>query len=179
MHTTEVNRSKFIAHLVPYEAFGGLQTQLKGEHPKASHVVYAVRYLNDQGQIVENSSDDGEPKGAAGLPALNVLRGEELINVAVVIVRYFGGTKLGIGGMVRAYTLATKEAIAHASILPYVPQVEHRFTTPYSHVNQTLYRLGQLGITTYERTFAVHDVHWIIAGDTEAIERFRHEQSGD
>jgi uncharacterized YigZ family protein len=178
-HTVEVKRSKFIAHLVPYALFDGLQARLKREHPKASHVVYAVRYLNDQSQIVENSSDDGEPKGAAGLPALNVLRGEDLVDVAVMIVRYFGGTKLGIGGMVRAYTLATKEVIAHAPIVPYVPQVEHRFTTTYSHVNQTLYRLQKLGITTCERTFATHEVEWVIAGNVEAIEQFRHEQSGD
>jgi putative IMPACT (imprinted ancient) family translation regulator len=77
--------------------------------------------------------------------------------------------------MVRAYTLATKEAIAHASILPHVPQVEHRFTASYSHINKTLHRLQKLGIATYERTFATHEVEWVIAGDVEAIEQFKND----
>jgi len=78
---------------------------LKIEHPKARHIVYAYRELNEFNQIIENSSDDGEPKGSSGVPVLNVLRGEEFINVAILVVRYFGGIKLGIGGLVRAYTV--------------------------------------------------------------------------
>lgn len=88
-HTTEVKRSKFITQIIPISEFLGLQEKLKKEHPKANHVVYALRYLNEFDQIVENSSDDGEPKGCAGVPVLNVLRGGELINCAVLIVRYF------------------------------------------------------------------------------------------
>jgi len=73
VETTEITRSKFIAHLVPIAEYEGLQAKLKSEHPKANHVVYALRYLNEYDQVVENSSDDGEPKGCAGVPALNVL----------------------------------------------------------------------------------------------------------
>ncbi|HSR74465.1 MAG TPA: YigZ family protein, partial [Sulfurovum sp.] len=83
---------------MPIADFEGLQSKLKVEHPKANHVVYALRYLNEFDQVVENFSDDGEPKGCAGTPALNVLRGEGLVNCAVLIVRYFGGIKLGTGG---------------------------------------------------------------------------------
>ncbi len=115
--TYEVKRSKFITHLVPIEAFDGLQEKLKEENPKANHVVYALRYLNEFGQIVENSSDDGEPKGVAGVPSLNVLRGEEMVNVAILTVRYFGGIKLGVGGMARAYASAVKEVISQANIV--------------------------------------------------------------
>jgi len=67
--TTEVNRSKFMTYLVPMSEYKGLQEKLKKEHPKANHVIYALRYLNGFDQIVENSSDDGEPKGCAGTPA--------------------------------------------------------------------------------------------------------------
>jgi putative IMPACT (imprinted ancient) family translation regulator len=109
--TTEVNRSKFIAHFIPIAEFSGLQKKLKAEHPKANHVVYALRSLNEYDQIVENSSDDGEPKGCAGVPALNVLRGEGLVNCAVLIVRYFGGIKLGTGGMASAYASAVKVVV--------------------------------------------------------------------
>ncbi len=81
--------------------------------------MYAIRYLNEYNQIVENSSDDGEPKGCAGVPALNILRGKDLINCAVLIVRYFGGIKLGTGGMARAYALSVKEVIEISDIIEY------------------------------------------------------------
>jgi uncharacterized YigZ family protein len=167
--TTEVNRSKFITHLVPLAEYKGLQEKLKKEHPKANHVVYALRYLNDFDQIVENSSDDGEPKGCAGVPALNVMRGQELINCAVLIVRYFGGIKLGTGGMARAYALSVKDVLAEATLVSYVKEVSHSFYTSYSDVDKTLYKLKKLGITQYERDFGVEGVDWKIVGSEEKI----------
>jgi len=171
--TTEVNRSKFIAHLVPMSEYKGLQEKLKKEHPKANHVVYALRYLNEFGQIVENSSDDGEPKGCAGVPALNVLRGEELINCAVLIVRYFGGIKLGTGGMARAYALAVKNVLKEAKLVPYEKEIIYMFSTNYNEVDKTLYRLKQLDLTKYERDFCVDKVVWKLTGSEEKIEVFK------
>ncbi|WP_415407702.1 IMPACT family protein [Sulfurovum sp. CS9] len=168
--TTEVNRSKFITYLVPMSQYEGLQNRLKAEHPKANHVVYALRYLNEFDQVVENSSDDGEPKGCAGVPALNVLRGEELINCAVLIVRYFGGIKLGTGGMARAYALAVKNAVKETTLVPYEKEIEYSFETSYSDVDKTLYRLKQLGLVRYERDFGVNSVEWKIKGSEEKIE---------
>jgi len=170
---TEVNRSKFITHLVPISEYKGLQTKLKAEHPKANHVVYALRYLNEYEQIVENSSDDGEPKGCAGTPALNVLRGEALINCAVLIVRYFGGIKLGTGGMARAYALAVKDVLKEAVLISYEKQIEYVFKTSYSDVDKTLYRLKQLGIVQYERDFGIEGVKWNILGSEEKINIFK------
>lgn len=170
--TTEVNRSKFITHLVPIEFYDGLQQQLKQEHPKANHVVYALRYFNEYEQIVENSSDDGEPKGCAGTPTLNVMRGEQLINCAVLIVRYFGGIKLGTGGMARAYTLAVKDVLKEAVVVPYEKQIIYEFSTQYNQVDMTLYKLKQLGITQYERDFGVDKVMWKVIGSEESIEKF-------
>lgn len=101
-HTLEIKKSRFVAHLVPFEAHAGfleLQQRLKTEHPKASHVCYA--YLGPGG--VERSSDDGEPGGTAGAPILTALkRDPELKNAGCLVVRYFGGTKLGAGGLIRA-----------------------------------------------------------------------------
>ena len=171
--TTEVNRSKFITHLVPMSEYKGLQNRLKVEHPKANHVVYALRYLNEFDQVVENSSDDGEPKGCAGVPALNVLRGEELINCAVLIVRYFGGIKLGTGGMARAYALAVKNVVKETMLVPYEKEIEYSFETSYSNVDKTLYRLKQLEITQYERDFGVNNVEWKIRGSEEKIDKFK------
>lgn len=172
-YTSEVNRSKFISHLVPISECEGLQAKLKAQHPKANHVVYALRYLNEFDQIVENFSDDGEPKGCAGTPVLNVLRGVELINGAVLIVRYFGGIKLGTGGMARAYALAAKEVLSVSSLVPYEKEISYVFETSYSDVDKTLYQLKQLEFSKYERDFGRDSVEWTIIGSEEKIEKFK------
>jgi uncharacterized YigZ family protein len=174
-YTTEVNRSKFIAYLVPHSEYNGLQEKLKIANPKANHVVYALRYLNAFNQVVENSSDDGEPKGCAGTPALNVMRGEDLINCAVLIVRYFGGIKLGTGGMARAYALAVKNVLAETALVCYEKEVSYAFFTTYSHVNKTLYTLNKLGITQYERDFGIERVAWKIISSEEKVESLKRE----
>ena len=110
----EVKKSKFIATLAPFKDFESLNKALRDEHPKAAHVVWAYRYLNEFGQIVENSSDDGEPKGSSAPALLAALRGAELVDTCALVVRYFGGIKLGIGGLVRAYGTSINEAIKSA-----------------------------------------------------------------
>ena len=175
IHTYEIKKSKFIAHLVPIHEFKGLQEKLREEHPKSRHVVYALRYLNEFDQIVENSSDDGEPKGSSATPALNVLRGEEMINVAVLIVRYFGGIKLGIGGLVRAYGNAVKEVIAHSNVVLYEKMLEYRFDTSYSDIQRVEYLLNKLEITQIERDFLNEGVAWNIKSTQERLDCFREE----
>lgn len=170
---TEINRSKFITYFVPIAEYDGLQEKLKQENPKANHVVYALRYLNEFDQVVENASDDGEPKGCAGVPALNVLRGEELINCAVLIVRYFGGIKLGTGGMARAYAQAVKDVLEVSQMQEYKKHVSYIFETSYSEIDITLYRLKQLNLTNYEREFGVDKVVWKLQGSEEKIEHFK------
>ena len=110
----EVKKSKFIATLAPFKDFESLNKALRDEHPKAAHVVWAYRYLNEFGQIVENSSDDGEPKGSSAPALLAALRGAELVDTCALVVRYFGGIKLGIGGLMRAYGTSANEAIKSA-----------------------------------------------------------------
>jgi uncharacterized YigZ family protein len=171
--TYEVKKSKFISHIVPISQFDGLQDQLRAEHPKSRHVVYALRYMNEFDQIVENSSDDEEPKGAAGTPTLNVLRGEELINVAVLTVRYFGGTKLGVGGMVRAYSSAAKEAVANASMSVYEKEFVYAFESSYSDVQKREYLLNKLQIVQVEKEFLIDSVAWKIKASEEKLEAFK------
>ncbi|MBX1886773.1 IMPACT family protein [Campylobacter peloridis] len=115
----EIKKSTFLAFLCPFKDFKNLMQKLKSEHLKAVHFVYAYRYLNEFGQIIEDKSDDGEPKGTSAMPCLNVLRGALLVNCAVIVVRYFGGIKLGTGGLVRAYSEATNEAILNAMLLEF------------------------------------------------------------
>jgi len=169
----EVKKSKFIAHIVPIAQFDGLQEKLRAEHPKSRHVVYALRYMNEFDQVVENSSDDEEPKGAAGTPTLNVLRGEELINVAILTVRYFGGTKLGVGGMVRAYSAAAKEVLSVATLERYEKEFSYAFDSSYSEVQKREYLLNKLGITEVTKEFLTDKVSWKITASQEKLEAFK------
>ncbi len=167
----EIKKSKFIAYLVPISQFQGMQEKLREKYPKSKHVVYAFRYLNEFGQIVESSSDDGEPKGSSGQPALNVLRGEKMINVAVLIVRYFGGIKLGIGGLIRAYRNVVKEVIAQSNTVFYEKMLKYQFETPYSDIQRTEYLLNKLKITNIKREFLIYGVRWKIETTQKKINR--------
>ncbi|WP_419810848.1 IMPACT family protein [Bacterioplanoides sp.] len=113
-HEIEEKRSRFIAELMPCNDEHPVKQriqQLKNLHPKASHVCSGFRLINSNNQINEGFSDDGEPSGTAGMPILKVLRHHDLINCAVLITRYFGGTKLGTGGLQRAYSQSCSDAI--------------------------------------------------------------------
>lgn len=110
--------SKFYSFLLPISSEMEAQELMKAkrdEHPKANHLCYAYR-LQKADQLIENLSDDGEPVNSAGQPILRQLKGEELVNVLAMVVRYFGGVKLGVGGLMKAYKAATKEAIKHSRI---------------------------------------------------------------
>jgi len=110
--------SKFIAYAFPMDSLEMLEkriAQLKSEHPKARHHCYGYRILSDNG-IREYSSDDGEPSGSAGKPILSAIKSAELLNVGCVVVRYFGGTKLGIPGLIEAYKESTRDALGLAII---------------------------------------------------------------
>jgi uncharacterized YigZ family protein len=109
----EIKRSVFISTAFPVEnesEVKGTIEKVRAQHPKCNHVVYAYS-LRQGGGRVFGMSDDGEPKGTAGKPALNVLRHSGLTNVLVTIVRYFGGVKLGKGGLVKAYTESVKRVL--------------------------------------------------------------------
>ncbi len=155
-HTHEMlveKQSKFIAHLMPYSMFDEVLEALKTEHPKARHFVTAFRYINEFDQVVEGSSDDGEPRGTSGKPTLAVLQGNELINTAVITVRYFGGTKLGTGGLVRAYSDATNMVIEKAELLPYEKEEVLRVSCAYTDIGKVGYILENLGIRVSEKEF--------------------------
>ena len=117
-----VQGSEFIGHARPVdsvEAATAFIETVREEYDDATHNVpaYRVRVDADRDMLREYSSDDGEPSGSAGKPALNVLTQEELENCAVVVTRYYGGTNLGVGGLVRAYSRAVKDAVEAAGIV--------------------------------------------------------------
>jgi len=152
-YTFEEKKSKFITHLFPYNQFNKVMAELKEEHPKGRHFVYAYRYLNDFDQVVENSSDDGEPKGTSGKPSLAVLAGEKLINTGVIIVRYFGGIKLGTGGLVRAYGDSVNLVIQNSKLFPYIKLFIKGLSVNYTNLSKIEYQIAQFEITITEKYF--------------------------
>lgn len=101
----EIKKSKFIGYVYKVDSLSNAKSlilKLKKEHKKATHICYAYKIVGDE--YAEKAFDDGEPSGTAGKPILNVINKKKLSNVLVVVVRYFGGIKLGAGGLIRAYS---------------------------------------------------------------------------
>ncbi|WP_339861642.1 IMPACT family protein [Thalassospira alkalitolerans] len=166
---TEEKKSRFLAELVPYDDLARRLTELRAAHPKANHHVTAYRYLNDENQLIEHGKDDGEPSGTSGVPCLKVLQGRDLINVAVIVTRYFGGTKLGTGGLVRAYSGATHAVCAIADIIDYIPQGEATLFAAFSDAGPLEQACGQDGITVLDRQFETIGTRITISGPKETV----------
>ncbi len=170
-NTLEVKQSKFIAYLLPYSEFETTLQKLKQEHPKARHFVVAYRYLNDFNQIIEHSSDDGEPKGTSGKPTLFVLQGAQLINTAVITVRYFGGTKLGTGGLVRAYSDATNLVISASELFEYTQERIVNIEFEYTNIRMVEYECAENDIKILAKSYEMKTLYKV-SGSKENIEQF-------
>ena len=135
----EIKNSKFISIIIRIndKNINSYLEDIKIKYPKATHYCYAYIYNNDK-----RSSDDGEPSGTAGMPILNVLEKENLNNVLVVVVRYFGGIKLGAGGLVRAYTKSVTEALKKADYIELMEGHKVLIEFNYSDEKQINYILG-------------------------------------
>lgn len=110
--------SKFMAYAYPInndQDVKDILHNLKLEHPKANHHCFAVRWSADRS--VFRINDDGEPSGTAGRPILNVLLSRNVTNIVVIVVRYFGGTLLGVPGLINAYRTATEQALDLAKVI--------------------------------------------------------------
>ena len=135
-----VVNSRFIADL---EYAGSVEEarahliKVRGCHPTATHNVPAF-IIGHGNSIITHCSDDGEPSGTAGRPALAVLQGSGLGNVSVVVTRYFGGTLLGTGGLVRAYGDAVREVLKGVKFAALLPTTTLMFITPYRLYDQVL-----------------------------------------
>ena len=159
---------------MPYKDFEKELKELKANHPKARHFVTAFRYLNEYSQIVEGSSDDGEPKGTSGKPTLKVLQGHDLINVAIITVRYFGGTLLGAGGLVRAYSDSANLAVANADIVLFEELIEEFINVDYENSSKCEYLFKKYNIEVIERNF-LDGISYKIRGNKENLAKLRSE----
>ncbi|EMA45154.1 IMPACT family protein [Halobiforma nitratireducens] len=180
-----VQGSEFVGRVRPVDSVEAAESFVEAvaeEYADATHNVPAYRVRADaEGDLLrEYSSDDGEPSGSAGKPALNVLTQRDLENCAVVVTRYYGGTNLGVGGLVRAYSKAVKDAVDAAGVVEQRPHESVSVTVAYDDsgtVRGILESEGYEFDADYEAT-VTFDVRVPIAAAESLRDRLRSATSG-
>lgn len=167
-------KSRFIATVMPVknqEEVDAFINELKKEYWNASHNCYA--YQIGERDEIQRFSDDGEPQGTAGKPILEVLKGEELRDTAIVVTRYFGGTLLGTGGLVRAYGRSAKEGVLAAGIVQRILMRRYIITIPYTLVGKIQYLIAERGYIIEDEIYTDEvTLHVLVEeDDCEAFEK--------
>lgn len=168
-------KSKFIANLFYIESIEEAEEIIKKTKKRyfdARHNCIAYRVIENN-QILERFSDDGEPSGTAGRPMLDVILGEDIYNVAVVVTRYFGGVLLGTGGLVRAYSKAVQEGLAASRVILKKKGISMKITTDYTGIGKIQYIAGErkLPILDSEYTEKVMMKLLVPVQDVESVQK--------
>jgi len=151
-----IKKSRFIGSIYPCVSeseASQILRRLHEQHPAATHIVYAYRIQTPDG-LVCRFHDAGEPGGTAGKPIFQHLEGKQLINVLIAVVRYFGGVKLGAGGLTRAYGNVTKLVIENAALMEYVKMAELHLDLRYGQLQMLEYQLKKLDGSIIMQEFA-------------------------
>lgn len=167
-----IEKSKFIAtsrHVCGEEDAKAFIAEISKKYSDATHNCYA--YISDNLGNFPRFSDDGEPQGTAGMPMLEVLKNNKLYEVAVVVTRYFGGIKLGAGGLVRAYSGAVAENIAAAQKVLYETCSESVYTVDYSNVDGIIKFFTEHGADVISTEY-LNEVRFTAAIKKSAEEQF-------
>lgn len=146
-NTLEIKKSQFITWLIPIaDRAEGMEwlAKSKTEYPDARHHCWAYVLGDSPNSQSAAMSDDGEPSGTAGKPMLNVLQHKPANNVMVIVIRYFGGIKLGAGGLVRAYSQAVEQSFQLATLLPIVPKATLDIVLPFANEQWLRHQCDQL-----------------------------------
>ena len=150
-----IYKSRFIAAAGYCESereVGAFLRTLAAQNQQAHHLAYAFR-INTLGNITARFSDAGEPSGTAGKPILQMLEGQQLVNVVIGVIRYYGGINLGTGGLVRAYGGTAKMALAAAIIAPFIEMQQISITVTYKQIDGFTRTLAKLNGQMLEKTF--------------------------
>ena len=169
----EEKKSRFIAHVEPVsteEEATAFIAAMKKQYFDARHNCYAF-VIGDNSELTR-CSDDGEPSGTAGRPMLEVLTGEGITNVVCVVTRYFGGTLLGTGGLVRAYQAATKEGLNNSVIIEKRPGILIEISCDYTDVGKLQYTFANKGIRVLSSDYGA-DVLFKIVVDIDEKESIK------
>ncbi|MGL2493488.1 YigZ family protein [Helicobacter pylori] len=166
----QTKASRFLGYLMPFDDFEKTLTALKKEHFKAAHFVTAFRY-SLEGKITEGFSDDGEPKGSSGMPMLSVLRREDLINIGLVSVRYFGGTLLGVGGLMKAYATSALLCVENA-LKDFVELETLSAHYSYKELDALQREIKKFSLQLSKKNFSNQSVEVEISGERENLQAF-------
>jgi len=153
---TVVNRSRFICYLFPCDSNNAAKESIKKIqmlHPQASHHCYAFVHAHPKDSQCYGFSDDGEPSGTAGRPMLSVLQGSYIGEICAIVVRYFGGTKLGTGGLQRAYSASVRQAIELLETKTKIPMVRKTIACQYTQVNDVVRLIDRFSGKIIEQHF--------------------------
>ena len=165
-------KSRFIATIRPAKTEDEAKRfidEMKKKYWNATHNVFAYQ-IGERNEL-QRFSDDGEPQGTAGMPILNVLKGEDIKNTVIVVTRFFGGTLLGTGGLVRAYGRAAKEGLLAAGIAELVLYARYLITAEYGDSGKVQYELLQEGHEIFD-TLYTDKVQFDVLVDVSAIGAF-------
>lgn len=144
IHEIDIKKSRFITYLIPIqteEEFNEQLAAIRKKHYKATH--HCQAFILNADSSIQRMSDDGEPSGTAGVPMLEVLKRNNLTYIMAVTVRYFGGTKLGAGGLIRAYSTSVSETLNHSKLIANATQMVIELTLEYNQVDNFNYYLEQ------------------------------------
>lgn len=175
-----VNKSRFIAQAQACETEREVALflrQFASQHPTAHHLAYAFRIKTPAG-MVPRFSDAGEPSGTAGKPILQILDGQNYVNVAVGVIRYYGGINLGTGGLVKAYGGTAKLAIASAGITPFVEMQQMSITTSYKRVDELTREVAKLHGLILNKAFD-EAAHFMVKLPAHAVTQFKNRFSDE
>ena len=178
-HEIEIQRSRFRCHLARVEdidAATAFIATVRREHWAATHNCSALRVGPDGG--VRRCSDDGEPAGTAGVPMLEVLIRRELTDTVAVVTRWFGGTKLGAGGLVRAYGRAVSEAVDAMGTLRRVRHQTFTFAAPHADAGRLQNALHTAGHPIADIAYGRDAVFTVHIAEAQAFLRWLAEQTG-
>ena len=165
----EEKGSHFLGHLVPYPEFAALLAALRDQHRKASHHVTAFRRVLPDNRIEEGAKDDGEPAGTSGMPMLKVMIGANLVDAGLIVVRYFGGTKLGAGGLSRAYAGTASRCIEAANLVPWHRKLRRAVSCPFERVSELEQAIASSGLDVISRKFGETGCELVIEGPEELV----------
>ncbi len=161
--------SRFIGHLVSWSEFDSKLTALRTEHRKASHHVTAFRCMLPDNRIEEGARDDGEPAGTSGMPTLKVLIGANLVDAGIIIVRYFGGIKLGGGGLARAYAGTALCALEAATLVPWHRKASRTVRCRFDDMSSLEQCISAAGLTVISRDYTDTGVAISIEGPEDKV----------
>ncbi|MBE9579622.1 MULTISPECIES: YigZ family protein [Moraxella] len=170
----EIKKSEFLAFAYPISQKDEVMfhvEHLRERYPDARHHCVAYILGDPHNTTHAGFDDDGEPNGTAGRPILNVLQHKAIGNVLVVVVRYFGGIKLGAGGLTRAYATATQLVVDEMTLVLFVPKSVVKVATTFAHEAQIRYLVGQAGGEILEADYA-HNVVMTVELDSEKVDEF-------